>query len=109
MSLRAHSLLVARAGAAAWVLVTASLCSAEHAIVGRAPRVPQIVVLNDNGAWSWFEDERAVIDERAGTLVMSSVADASGTGGAARDGNVEVVTHDLETGTTHLAILHPHL
>jgi hypothetical protein len=32
------------------------------------------VVLNDNGAWSWFQDERAVVDARAGTLLVSSVA-----------------------------------
>jgi hypothetical protein len=109
MSMHSHSLVVARAGTAACVLLTASLCSADRSILGRAAEAPRIVVLNDNGSWSWFEDERAVIDERAGTLVVSSVADASGTGGAARDGNVEVVTLDLETGATDLAVVHPHL
>ena len=66
-------------------------------------------MLNDNGAWSWFEDERAVVDPVRGTLVVSSVADASGTGGTTRDGNVEVVVHDLATGDTRREVLHAHL
>jgi hypothetical protein len=52
-------------------------------------------LLNDNGAWSWFEDERAIVDTVAGKIVVSSVADGSGTGGAARNGDVEVAALDL--------------
>ncbi len=66
-------------------------------------------MLNDNGAWSWFEDERAVVDPVTGTLVVSSVADASGTGGMTRDGNVEVAVHDIAAGTTRREVLHAHL
>jgi hypothetical protein len=90
------------------MLVGAGLCATSSPIaVGVAH--PEVVVLNDNGAWSWFEDERAVIDEQSGTLVVSSVASARGSGGAERDGNVEVVTYDLTTGVRHRAVLHPHL
>jgi hypothetical protein len=35
-------------------------------------------VVNDNGAWSWFEDERAVIDPANCTLLVSSVANGGG-------------------------------
>ena len=42
-----------------------------------------MIVLNDNGAWSWFEDERAVVDPATGTLLVSSVASATGDGGVA--------------------------
>ena len=66
-------------------------------------------MLNDNGAWSWFGDERAVVDPTAGTLIVSSVADASGSGGATRDGNVEVAVHHMTTETTRRAVLHAHL
>lgn len=58
-----------------------------------------LVLFNNNGAWSWFEDERAIIDVAAGKLIVSSVANASGTGGAARNGDVEVVSHDLASGS----------
>ena len=74
-----------------------------------ADRVIDPIVLNDNGAWSWFEDERAVVDITAGKLLVSSVASADGTGGETRAGNVEVVAYDLVTGRVERAVLHPHL
>jgi hypothetical protein len=67
------------------------------------------IVLNDNGGWSWFEDERAVVDATAGKLLVSSVASAEGAGGEARQGNVEVVAFDLATGGVERAVLHPNL
>jgi hypothetical protein len=69
----------------------------------------EVIVFNDNGAWSWFEDERAVVDQATGTLLVSSVADADGTGGADRDGNVEIASYELATGTVTRTVLHPHL
>lgn len=57
-----------------------------------------LVLFNDNGAWSWFEDERAIVDVAAGKLIVSSVANSSGTGGLARHGDVEVASYDLSTG-----------
>ena len=40
------------------------------------------------------------------TLLVSSVANAAGTEGAARDGNVEVVAYDLAGGTIRRTVLH---
>lgn len=58
--------------------------SAAGTTATRAGKMAAIVVLNDNGAWSWFEDERAVIDRSAGLLLVSSVAHSSGTGTLSR-------------------------
>jgi hypothetical protein len=57
-----------------------------------------LILFNDNGAWSWFEDERAIVDVAAGKIIVSSVANAAGSGGAPRDGDVDVVSLDLATG-----------
>lgn len=57
-----------------------------------------LVTVNDNGAWSWFEDERAVVDQAAGKIIVSSVANGAGTGGAARNGDVEVNSWTIATG-----------
>jgi hypothetical protein len=54
-----------------------------------------LIVFNDNGAWSWFEDERVIIDGQRGQIVLSSVANSQGIGGLSRDGDVEVVSFDL--------------
>jgi hypothetical protein len=56
------------------------------------------ILFNDNGAWSWFEDERAIVDAAAGKILVSSVANGSGTGGAARHGDVEVAALDIASG-----------
>ncbi|HEX4983738.1 MAG TPA: BNR-4 repeat-containing protein, partial [Ilumatobacteraceae bacterium] len=67
------------------------------------------VVLNDNGAWSWFEDERAVIDGDTGTLLVSSVASGAGSGGMARHGNIEVVAYDMASKDARRTVLHANL
>jgi hypothetical protein len=59
-----------------------------------------LIQFNDNGAWCWFQDERAVVDAAAGKLIIGSVANASGAGGTARDGLVEAVIYDLQANTS---------
>lgn len=61
-----------------------------------AVTVKEPIVFNDNGAWCWYQDERVIIHD--GKLIIGSVADGSGTGGAARNGNVEVVEYDIAAG-----------
>jgi hypothetical protein len=99
-----------RALLTAFLLVLATATCGYSALSGRLRTVwtpaPDPVVLNDNGGWSWFEDERAVIDQAHGTLLVSSVANASGTGGRLRDGNVEVVAYALATGRAERTVLH---
>jgi len=69
-----------------------------------------LVRLNDNGAWSWFMDPRAIIDE--GKLIAGSVR-AVGSNQAnesdPRWGNVEVSVYELATGRVATTVLHPHL
>jgi hypothetical protein len=72
--------------------LTASQCFAANDVAGN------MILINDNGAWSWFEDERAIVDLTAGTagkLIVSSIANSAGTGGAPRSGDVEVMSVDL--------------
>ena len=66
-------------------------------------------VLNDNGAWCWFQDERALVDPVANTLLVGSIAAPEGQGGAQRAGNVELAVHDLRTGDTQVVVLHENL
>lgn len=67
-----------------------------------------LMLLNDNGGWCWFQDERAIIHER--TLLVGSVANRSGTYGAHRDGHVELTVFDLTRRAVDACIvLHPHL
>jgi hypothetical protein len=59
-------------------------------------RPPAPVVLNDDGGWCWFQDERAlVVSDR---LVFGSVA--AGRSDPSRRGMVEVTSVELRTGTS---------
>jgi hypothetical protein len=62
--------------------------------------------LNDNGAWSWFMDERAIVD--GGRLIVGSVrANGMFTNQAAADwGNVELAVFDLKSKEKRVVVLH---
>ena len=55
----------------------------------------QVIRFNDDGGWCWYQDERVIVDTTANKLVLGSVAT-----GSSRNGRIEVVMHDLATGTT---------
>jgi hypothetical protein len=51
----------------------AARCQANNDVAGT------LIQFNDNGAWSWFEDERAIVDAAAGKILVSSVGNSAGT------------------------------
>jgi hypothetical protein len=57
-----------------------------------------LLQFNDNGNWTWYCDERSVVDKTHGCLVVGSDASGAGVGGSARAGDVEVVICELSTG-----------
>ena len=71
------------------VLTTAAASGVERPV---APREP--VVLNDDGGWCWFQDERAIV--AAGRLVVGTVA--AGRHDPSRRGAVEATAVDLLSG-----------
>lgn len=64
-----------------------------------------LIQFNDNGTWSWYMDERAVIDTAGGKLIAGSDASGSGVGGSPRNGAVEAVIFDLKGGTSQRSTL----
>lgn len=67
--------------------------------------VGNLIQFNDNGAWCWFQDERAVVDTQRGKIIVGSVASDNGRGGGPREGDVEVSIFDLATGTSQIYTL----
>ncbi|MBZ5513629.1 MAG: BNR repeat-containing protein [Acidobacteriia bacterium] len=68
-----------------------------------------LVQLNDNGAWSWFTDERVLVDQ--GKLIVGSVrslGDFNATQTQPDWGNVEVSVYDIATGRADHAVLDRH-
>jgi hypothetical protein len=64
-----------------------------------------VIPLGDNGAWTWYSDERAVVDIAGNKLIVGSDASGAGTGGPARDGQIDAVIYDLPTGTAQRTTL----
>jgi hypothetical protein len=55
---------------------------------------------NDNGAWTWYSDERAIVDANGGKLVVGVDANGSGLGGSPRNGAIESGIFDFQSGTS---------
>src|SRR3989304_3948505 len=70
----------------------------------------ELITLTDNGAWSWFMDERAIVAD--GKVIVGSVRAVGEFRQGRHDpnwGNVELGVHDLDRGTTERVVLHPRL
>lgn len=57
-----------------------------------------LILLNDNGGWSWYQDERSLYDADAGKILFTSTANYLGYGGEPRDGDIDTVSFDPATG-----------
>ncbi len=58
-----------------------------------------LVQFDDNGIWTWYSDERTVIDTNENKIVAGCVENGSGLGGIPRDGNINVTVWDVQSGT----------
>lgn len=84
-------------------------CAFAAALSGQDRVDGQLLQFHDNGAWSWFEDARAIVDPWRGRILVGSCADGSGLGGALRDGDIDVAWLDLGPGRFGAAELHDRL
>ena len=56
----------------------------------------EVTQFNANGGWTWYNDERVVVDAEAGKIVVGSAESNASNQGTSP--NVDVVIHDLATG-----------
>lgn len=94
---RGLATLLAWAGTLA--LVTTTHAQGVDRVAGR------LVLLNVNGGWSWFSDERAIVDRARGEVLVGSLANRHGAGGREKDGDVEVTHFDPATGARRTHVL----
>ncbi|HEY6728174.1 MAG TPA: BNR-4 repeat-containing protein [Polyangiaceae bacterium] len=57
----------------------------------------EAIVFNENGGWTWYNDERVVVDAEAGKIIVSSARSSASSQSA--DTNIDAVIHDIATGT----------
>jgi hypothetical protein len=58
-----------------------------------------LIQFNDNGCWTWYVDERALVDPDAKRVIVGCVENGNGVGGVARDGNISATFFDLQSRT----------
>ncbi|TWT87489.1 hypothetical protein Mal64_30280 [Pseudobythopirellula maris] len=54
-----------------------------------------LIQFNQNGAWSWYQDERAIVDRERGELIVGSTPNFAGLGGQGVDGQIQTVHVNL--------------
>ncbi|HLX95274.1 MAG TPA: hypothetical protein VKU37_05985 [Verrucomicrobiae bacterium] len=54
-----------------------------------------VVQFDDNGIWTWYSDERTVVDTNRDKLVVGCVENGAGLGGTNRDGDINVTIWDV--------------
>src|SRR5690348_13164379 len=64
-----------------------------------------LIQFNDNGAWTWYSDERAVVDRAPGKLIVAVDVSGSGLGGSPRNGAIDATLFDVPSGTSQRATL----
>src|SRR5215472_16660689 len=60
-----------------------------------------LIQFNQNGVWTWYSDQRTVVDTNGGKVVVGYVENGNGLGGFPADGNVGTTLFDItnRTGT----------
>jgi len=95
-------------GTAGYTFTVAELDSGGPGVAPEPPTPPEpgdfvrgnLIQFNDNGGWSWYMDERAIVDVAGGRLVAGSDATGAGVNGTARSGGVDAVVFNFESGTS---------
>jgi lysophospholipase L1-like esterase len=98
---------------ASTIVVLAFLFGSSHSLDAGEPGTPptgqnlrlppdlvagNLIQFNDNGNWTWYCDERSVVDKSRGKLIVGSDASGAGMGGSTRSGDVQVVIFNFSTG-----------
>jgi hypothetical protein len=60
--------------------------------------VGNLILVNDNAGWCWYQDERIVYDKNASSILTSTVANKLGYDGTARNADIDATEFNLATG-----------
>jgi hypothetical protein len=59
-----------------------------------------MILMNDNGGWCWYQDDKIIYDPVVGDILISTAADDTGFGGVGgvRINDVDVTAFNIDTG-----------
>jgi hypothetical protein len=76
-----------------WNFTTESPLTPGDGVVGN------MIMINDNAGWCWYQDEKVIYDPVAGSVITNTVANYMGYGGEPRDGDIDTTAFNLATGS----------
>jgi len=85
--------LIQYVGSLLWFLAVVEWAAASDMVMGN------LAQFDDNGIWTWYSDERTVVDTHQKKLVVGCVENANGLGGIPRDGNINVTIWDVPSAS----------
>jgi len=88
IALRRTSLLLV------WLIAGHAVAQTPHDVVHG-----NLIQFSENGAWCWYQDERALVDTERGVILLGAEASGEGVDGPGRDGNVDTIQFDMATGS----------
>jgi hypothetical protein len=88
------------------LLMVLSLCQPAFS-VQKDRVVGNMMLLNDNGGWCWYQDDKIIYDPVAGNVLISTAADDTGFGGVGggRTNDVDATTFNIATGKRTRALM----
>src|SRR4030042_5891048 len=62
--------------------------------------VGNMMLINDNGGWCWYQDDKIIYDPVGGNVLTSTAANGTGFGGVsgARTNDMDSTTFNIDTG-----------
>jgi hypothetical protein len=64
-----------------------------------------LIMMNNNGGWCWYQDERTLFDQTTGRVLCASVGESGGFNGASVNGDLYITSFDLATGDRTPSVL----
>ncbi len=83
------------------VLLQSLPCSADN----RDWVAGDLIILNDNAGWCWYQDEKIIYDPAQNTILACTTANHLGVDGKNRNANIDVVSFSIATGQCTLAVM----
>jgi hypothetical protein len=75
------------------------LCLSQPAFSFPRDRVAgNMMLINDNGGWCWYQDDKIIYDPVGGNVITSTAAGGSGFGGLSGTNHMDTTTFNIATG-----------
>jgi hypothetical protein len=82
------------------------LCRLAYSAVEQANLVAgNLIMINDNAGWCWYQDEKIIYDPATGCVLTCTTANHRGIDGSSRNADIDVTSFNIATGKCSRAVM----